>query len=212
LLEKVYRLCRELSVLKHKPRVKRKHPKRIARNLVVTAPNQPWEMDVKYGYIPGEDRFFFLMAIIDVYDRMIIDYHIGLSCLARDAAVTLKWALLQRELYRAGEKPVIRTDSGPQFISDVFETACKNMGLEHERIPFKTPNKNAHIEAFYSILEEECLSQCEFQSYADAYQAVVEYISYYNNTRIHSGINYLSLREFHEAFTRYSASCLTVMA
>src|SRR5690625_856701 len=37
----------------------------------------------------GEDRFFFVQSVIDVYDRMIVDYHIGLSCTGQDAALTL---------------------------------------------------------------------------------------------------------------------------
>jgi putative transposase len=210
--KKVYRLCKELDVLKPQRRVKRKHPRRVARNRTVTAPNQLWEMDVKYGYICGEDRFFFFMSIIDVYDRMIVDYHIGLSCLAQDAITTLKGALLRRQLYQADKLPVIRTDSGPQFLSDAFEATCRNLGLEHERIPFKTPNKNAHIEAFHRILEEECLSLYEFQSYAEAYQVVTEFIKYYNDTRIHSSINYLSPREFHKAFIQNSAKRLVIKA
>lgn len=61
-------------------------------------------MDIKYGCIAGEDRTFFLMSIIDVYDRMIIDYHIGLSCLSKDAAITLKNALKKRKLDETGRK------------------------------------------------------------------------------------------------------------
>lgn len=149
--------------------MKRKHPKKLARIRIVTASNQLWEVDVKYGYIAGENRFFFIMPIIDVFDRCIVDYHIGLSCEARDAAITMKRALLKRQLFTAKQKPVIRSDNGPQFISNLFEGTCLELNMEHERIPFKTPNLNAHIEAFHAILEEECLSRYEFSSYAEAY-------------------------------------------
>lgn len=43
---------------------------------VIPEPSQLWTIDAKYGYIAGEDRFFFIMSILDVYDRMVIDYHI----------------------------------------------------------------------------------------------------------------------------------------
>ncbi|WP_081578670.1 integrase core domain-containing protein [Thermacetogenium phaeum] len=65
------------------------------------------------------------------------------------------------------------------------------LGIEHERIPFKTPNLNAHIESFNAILEEECLSRHEFASYAEAYATVVDFIRFYNETRIHSATKYL---------------------
>lgn len=69
---------------------------------------------------------------------------------------------------------------------------ARELGVEHELIPYKTPNKNAHIESFHSILEEECLSRHQFNNFAEAYQAVSEFMMFYNNTRIHSGIHYLT--------------------
>ncbi|WP_157910155.1 DDE-type integrase/transposase/recombinase [Petroclostridium xylanilyticum] len=86
----------------------------------MTGPNQLWEVDVKYGYITGEDRFFFLLSYIDVFDKNIIDYYMGLNCSAQDAVVTLKRALMRRDLYTRENKPVIRSDNGPLFISYLF--------------------------------------------------------------------------------------------
>lgn len=68
--------------------------------------------------------------------------------------------------------PKIRTDNGPQFISNKFQDACKSLGIEHQRIPVKTPNMNAHIESFHSILEEECYSRHEFDSFMEVYDIV----------------------------------------
>jgi len=48
--------------------------------------------------------------------------------------------LLKRQLYESEEFPVIRSDNGPQFISNLFEGTCVELNIEHERIPFKTPN------------------------------------------------------------------------
>ena len=77
-------------------------------------PNQLWEVDIKYGYIAGEDRFLFVLTYIDVFDRETVDYHIGLHCEAADAVDTLKRALWKRKLYGQTEGlPVIRSDNGP---------------------------------------------------------------------------------------------------
>ena len=75
------------------------------------------------------------------------------------------------------EKPVIRTDNGPQFISHTFEDFCKNSQLEHERIPPGTPNMNAHI---HRIFEDDCLSRWQFETYAQAYEVVSNFLIYYN--------------------------------
>ena len=55
-------------------------------------------------------------------------------------------------------------------------------------IPNNTPDMNAHIESFHSILESDCLSRHEFQSYAEAYKCVSEFMDYYNNRRRHGSL------------------------
>ena len=62
----------------------------------------------------------------------------------------------------------------------------KDLEMEHERIPFRMPNLNAHIEFFHRILEDDCLSRYEFDSYEEAYRVVTEFIGFYNEQRIHS--------------------------
>lgn len=191
--KKVYRLCKELDILRPQRKIKPKHPKRISRNHTITASKMLWEVDVKYGFIHGEDRFFFILSYIDVFDRSIIDYHMGLSCTAQDAVTTLKRALLKRDLFSSKEKPVIRSDNGPQFISHIFGDTCSEYGIEHERIPYKSPNLNAHIESYHSILEDECLSRHSFCCYAEAYETVAEFVRFYNTRRIHGSIHGLAL-------------------
>jgi len=204
--KKVYRLCRKTGLLQPQRKKKRTHPRRLARNRIVDDINQLWETDIKYGYIPGEKRFFFVAAILDVCDRMVIDYHIGYSCTGKEAARALDGALQLRSAELGGTKPDIRTDNGPQFVSEAFEEECRSKGLMHERIPVKTPNKNAHIESFHSILEEECLSRHEFGSFLEAYLTVVDWIDRYNHRRIHGSLHYQTPAEYHEACLRKTAS------
>jgi putative transposase len=195
--KRVYRLCKELDILKPQRETKPKYPRKLARNREITGPNQLWEVDIKYAYIHGEDRFFYTLSYLDVFDRQIVGYHIGLRCEAKHAAQVLQGALWKRQAFSNDEKPVIRSDNGPQFVSLMFESTCQKLGVEHERIPPRTPNMNAHIESFHRWFEEECLARNEFQTYEEAYRAVVEYMEYYNNRRIHSSLHYLSPKSFH---------------
>jgi putative transposase len=110
---------------------------------------------------------------------------------------TIQQALLKRQLFELESKPVIRTDNGPQFVSHAFQSACEEFGIEHERIPPRTPNMNAHIESFHRLLEDECLSRHEFQTYNEAYCAVTEYVCFYNDRRIHSSIRDLPPAEYY---------------
>ena len=111
--------------------------------------------------------------------------------------MTLKKALIRRGLINCLSKPAIRTDNGPQFISDFFELACINLKVEHERIPCRTPNKNAHIESFHRILEDDCLSRYQFDSYADAYEKVSDFFKFYNCVRIHGSIKDMAPEMFY---------------
>ena len=208
--KKVYRLCKELDILRPQRKIKPKHPKRISRNRTITASKMLWEVDIKYGFIHGEDRFFFILSYIDVFDRSIIDYHMGLSCTAQDAVTTLKRALLKRDLFGSKEKPVIRSDNGPQFISHIFGDTCSGYGIEHERIPYKSPNLNAHIESYHSILEDECLNRHSFSSYAEAYEIVAEFVRFYNTRRIHGSIHGLAPIEYSKAVSQNTVKAIEV--
>jgi len=185
--KKVYRLCKELGVLLPQREIKPKYPRKLARKTKVTNSNQLWQMDLKYGYIAGTDRFFYVISIIDVYDRCIVGYHLGLNALALDALRTLKQAVILRRITDT-TKLILRTDNGPQFIAHVFQKGCIELSVEHTRIPNNTPNMNAHIESFHSILESDCLSRHKFQSYAEAYKEVTEFMEYYNHRRRHGSL------------------------
>ncbi|NSW89099.1 MAG: DDE-type integrase/transposase/recombinase [Firmicutes bacterium] len=117
---------------------------------------------------------------------------------------------MRRNLYEKEDKPVIRTDNGLQFISHAFESRCEELNIEHVRIPCKTPDKNAHIEAFHRILEDECLGKWKFEKYEEGYREVIEFIDRYNIRRIHSSIFYMSPREFYMATISGTAKALEI--
>ncbi len=60
---------------------------------------------------------------------------------------------------RSRPDPSIRSDNGPQMSSNRFYFYLKNLEkkLTHEFIPPRSPDRNAYIEAFNSILETEVL-------------------------------------------------------
>lgn len=198
--KKVYRLCKELGVLAPQRVIRNAAPRRIARNRVVTGPNQVWQMDIKYGYVAGKREHFFVSCVLDVFDRQIIAHHRGKSCTTQHVMKTLQKALLKREVHakELDRKLAIRTDNGPQFTSKKFHQLCEQHGVEHERIPNKTPNKNAHIESFHSILEMECFRRHCFETYEEAFAEVDRFIRFYNNERLHGSLYDLPPREYAE--------------
>jgi transposase InsO family protein len=196
--KKVYRLCKELGILKKQRIIRPKITSKISINRIVKKSNELWEADIKYGYIIGENKFFFVLSVIDVFDRAIIGYHIGYRCESTDAVSLLKRCLLKRELFDAETKPIIRTDNGPQFTSNLFEESCVELNVYHERIPCRTPNKNAHIESFHRIFEDECLGIYEFDCFRHAYAEVARFMKRYNTVRLHSSLKYRAPEVFYD--------------
>jgi putative transposase len=201
--KKIYRICEENGLLLE-PRSKNSRPvRRIARNRVITRPNQVWQCDLKYGYVDGERRFFFVLAFIDVFTRKVVGEHVGLRCQAGDLRNTLAQAILAEGI-TADHGLVIRSDNGPQMTAHEVSRwlATLEEKLSHEFIPVRTPNKNAHIESFFSILELEFLSVTYFTTFAEAYERTHAFIRFYNRERIHGSIGDITPVEAMDKYKR----------
>jgi putative transposase len=192
--KKIYRLCKEHDLLLPKRKKNKWRNRKICINRTITAPNQLWEFDIKYGYIHGEDRYFFFLGFIDVYSRKIVSYYTGTSCTGKDMAFTFDQALKKNNIC-SQNKLTIRSDHGTQMRSIAFTkyvSSRKPLQIEREFIPPSTPNKNAHIESFNSIFETEFLQVRFFKDMKDVYRQVNEFIERYNSYRIHSSLKYFS--------------------
>ena len=189
--KKTYRLCKELDILRPQRKRKPYRPAKLAKKETITGSNQHWQIDLKYGYIHRTKHFFFQISVIDAFDKSIIDSHIGLKAKAIDAARVIKNAVKKRNISKM-DGLIVRSDNGPQFRAKAFSDAMEALGGTHERIPANTPNMNAYIESFHSILEDECYSRHEFETFAEAYETIGRYLHYYNYKRRHSSIGYMA--------------------
>jgi putative transposase len=208
--KKVYRLCKEMGILLPQRKKKSKHPRRLARNHVITGPNEMWQLDIKYGSIEQSGRFFFVASAIDVFDRSIVGYYRGSDCKATSITNMIQDSLKRRNVPRPKDderekRLIIRTDNGPQFVSEHFGDFCEDQRIYHERIPKKSPNSNAFIESFHSILERECFQQQDFECFDHAYEILDVFIDFYNERRYHGSLNYLSPCQFLSRFQENNA-------
>ena len=185
--KKSYRLCKELGILQQQRERTNRVPRRLPRNRIVTGINQLWPIDIKYGYVPGRERFFFVLSIIDVFDRVVVGQYRGPVCESKHAVQTLCRALEAR-LNPGDALPTIRTDNGPQFVSKLFCDTCESLEIVHERIPPRCPNMNAYIESFHSVLERDLFSRTAFMTFEEAYGALDHYMDFYNNRKMHGSL------------------------
>ncbi|SUY48496.1 transposase [Clostridium putrefaciens] len=88
------------------------------------------------------------------------------------------------------------SDNGPQFTSVKFEHLYKVNNIYHERIPVNSPNYNAHIESFNSLLSKACIAWNEIKNFTDGYRLIYGYIKFYNEERIHGSLSYIIPNQF----------------
>lgn len=204
--KKVYRLCVKLDILKPRRRLASPYPKRLSKQHKITGPNQLWQVDIKYGSLKESGRFFFFASAIDVFDRRIVGYYRGPHCRTEQITEMLQRALLQRQVHMPDEEKddafsiIIRSDNGPQFISNKFGEFCVHNNIYHERIPPKSPNLNAYIESFHSIIERDCYIRYEMEFFEEAYYYIDQFMDFYNNRRYHGSLGHLSPEQYLKRF------------
>ncbi len=132
--KKLYRLCKEHKLLLPRNKKKVRINRKITENRTIYKPNHLWEFDIKYGYVHGENRHFYLLSFVDVFDRRVVEYYTGLCCKAEDLKTTFIRAL-ERVPLKEQEELVIRSDNGPQMTSKVFANYIEAIKGVHEFIP-----------------------------------------------------------------------------
>jgi transposase InsO family protein len=100
--------------------------------------------------------------------------------------------LLDKAVKRYGAPKQILTDHGTQFKpargdASAFEIHCTQMGIEHITASVRRPTTCGKIEAFHKAYE------CEFHLFREHWS----FIRYYNYTRPHEGIGYLTPAEIY---------------
>jgi hypothetical protein len=83
---------------------------------------------------------------------------------------------------------IIRNDNGSQFIANKVREVLTEMEAQQEFTHVATPEENAYIEAFHSILDRELIQRVEFTSYYDAKRHLENYMQWYNERRRHKEI------------------------
>lgn len=84
---------------------------------------------------------------------------------------------------------MIQADNGPEF-GRYFAQVMTGHGIAVRHSRLGRPNDNAHIERFNRTIQEECLGSRISSRVATATLEVKinKYLEYYNNERVHLGI------------------------
>lgn len=131
---------------------------------------------------------YYLYTIIDVYSRWAYaEYRPRLS--QRQSFEILMRAQAAAHFGFS----MIQTDNGPEFQTWFHHMLlAKGLRLRHSRV--RTPNDNAHLERFNRTIQDECIKRYRV-SEGDTAEAVHQYLKYYNEDRLHMGIQFATPKE-----------------
>jgi len=100
------------------------------------------------------------------------------------------------ESYRLPERFYVRNDNGSQFVAETVQQYFRDKKVTQEFTKPATPQQNAHIESYHSIMERAVCKRHEFDSLEQAKQTMDRFREFYNFRRIHSGVGYTSPCKF----------------
>jgi putative transposase len=96
------------------------------------------------------------------------------------------------ESYNLPKAICVRSDNGSQFIATEVQQYFRKKQVKQEFTKPATPQQDAHIEAYHSIMESCICQRFEFNDLKEAKNTLEEFRNFYNFERIHGGITYKS--------------------
>ena len=159
-------------------------PNRI-RDLDVRAPNRLWHGDVTYLKVAGQWRY--LAVVMDRFSRRILGWSLGLR---RTSSLTI--SALNQALKKRRPPPGVyfHSDRGVEYGSRTFRNKLKQHGFIQSMNRPGSMNDNAHMESFFHSLKVEGLYKKTFQTDQALSEALVGYVQFYNQKRLHSSLGY----------------------
>ncbi len=166
-------------------------PDLVERKFEADGPNKLWVADITY--VPTWAGFLFLAVVIDVWSRKVVGWSMGTDLKAELVVGALDMAVAQRQ----PSGVIHHSDRGTQYTAIAFGKRCEEAGVRPSMGSAGDCYDNAMCESFFATLECELLNRRKFKTQAEAKMAIFEFIEgWYNPTRRHSGIDYLSPMEY----------------
>lgn len=175
-----------------------KHSLPIAPNLLnrqfkVGTPNQVWAGDITY--IRTEEGWLYLAAVMDLHSRAIVGWsmqsHMETS-LVDDA---LKMAWFRR---KPAQGLIFHSDRGSQYCSHAFQKTLKDYKMKSSMSRKGNCWDNAPTESLWGSLKVGRLYGRKFATRREAMDEIIDWMLFYNHSRLHSTLGYISPMRFEQ--------------
>ena len=157
-----------------------------------TAPDQHWAADLTY--IRHQRRWFYLVAVLDLYSRKIVGWSMGWTKSAQLTGKAIRQALERRQ-----PQPglIFHTDRGIEFGANEIQRIWQEYGVKASMNRPGQCTDNAEMESFFHSFKGEWMKNRYFSSERNLRAAIRGYIQdFYNPIRLHSSLGYRSPDEF----------------
>jgi transposase InsO family protein len=165
----------------------------IRRDFTVNAAavNTRWCGDITY--LPTWEGWLYLATVIDIASRRVVGFALAEHLRTELACDALTNAVAARD---PAPGVVFHADRGCQYTSGDYATLADDLAVTLSSGRTGQCWDNALAESFFASLKGECLDHQPWPTRAAARRATVEYIAWYNGTRLHSALGYLTPDEF----------------
>ena len=144
-------------------------------------------------YIPTWEGWLYLATVIDIASRRVVGY-----AMADHLRTELIAGALSNAVAARGPEPgvIFHSDRGCQYTSAAYAALADECEVTLSVGRTGQCWDNALAESFFSSLKAELVDTRAWPTRAGARRAVVEYIAWYNGTRLHSSLGYQSPADY----------------
>jgi hypothetical protein len=157
------------------------HPNLI-EGLQINRINQVWQSDITYFEV--NDRFYYLVFIIDVYSRRIIGWNADYSLWANANISALGQAIASRSESLDGL--IHHSDRGSQYIDKGYSELLKSHKIRLSMCKYAW--ENAYCERVNGIIKNEYMKKWHIQGFNQLKQALTKAVYAYNHGRPHNNL------------------------
>ena len=174
-----------------------RRPDLVERDFSATAPNRLWVADL--SYLRSWEGVTYLAFVIDAFSRKVVGWQLA-SHMRTDLVLdALRMALAQREP-GADFELVAHTDRGSQYTSADYTQTLDDHGVLASVGSVGDAYDNAMAESFVDSFKTELIADRSWRSRTQLELAVVEYIAWFNNDRLHESLGDVSPVEFESLY------------
>jgi transposase InsO family protein len=165
----------------------------IRRDFTVNAAavNTRWCGDITY--LPTWEGWLYLATVIDIASRRVVGFALAEQLRTKLVTDALTNAVAARD---PAPGVVFHSDKGCQYTSGDYATLANDLAVRLSTGRTGQCWDNALAESFFASLKGECLDHQPWPTRAAARHATVDYIAWYNGTRLHSALGYMTPDEF----------------